>query len=75
MARRIESPREVLARNVRMRRAALRLSQEALATRAGLHRTYVGAIERAERNVGIDMVFALADALQCEPGELLKVDW
>ena len=56
---------------VRRRRAALGLSQEELADRAGLHRNYIGGIERGERNVGIKAVFALAAGLGCAPSDLL----
>jgi transcriptional regulator with XRE-family HTH domain len=46
------------------------LSQEDLAHRAGLHRTYVGSIERGERNLSIDNIYALADALECDVRDL-----
>jgi transcriptional regulator with XRE-family HTH domain len=64
--------REVLARNVRLVRNKLKLSQEQLAAEAGLHRTYIGSIERAERNVSIDNVEKLAHALNVHPYELLR---
>lgn len=48
------------------------LSQEDLAAVAGLHRTYVGAIERAERNVAIDNVERLASALGVDAVALLS---
>nr|WP_295218485.1 helix-turn-helix transcriptional regulator [uncultured Brevundimonas sp.] len=55
---------------MRRRRIALGLSQEELADRAGLHRNYIGGIERGERNVGIKAVFALAGGLECSACEL-----
>lgn len=64
--------RMTLADNVRARRKALGLSQEAFADRAGLHRTYVGAIERAERNVSLDNIDKLARALGTTPDALLR---
>lgn len=45
-------------------------SQEELAERAGLHRNYVGGIERGERNVGLDNIVRLAKALSVSPREL-----
>ena len=46
------------------------LSQEALAELAGIHRTYVGSVERGERNIALDNIWALADALGVSPAEL-----
>ena len=47
------------------------LSQEALADRLGVHRTYIGGVERGERNLTLQSVEQLADDLQVTPGELL----
>lgn len=47
------------------------LSQEDLAELAGLHRTYIGGIERGERNVALVNILRLAKALNVSPGELL----
>ncbi len=49
--------------NVRKLREAAGLSQEDLGDRAGLHRTYIGSIERGERNIGLENIHALAKAL------------
>lgn len=55
--------RELLARNLRLIRAQKGISQEKLADLAGLHRTYVGSVERGERNISIDNIEKLAKAL------------
>jgi transcriptional regulator with XRE-family HTH domain len=57
---------------VRARRTALGLSQEELAARADLHRTYVGDIERGRRNVSLNNIRKLAAALGCSPSDLLR---
>lgn len=63
--------RRIVADNVRRLRAERGISQEQLAAEAGLHRTYVGAVERAERNLSLDNVERLAQALRVEPQVLL----
>ncbi len=55
--------RETLARRVRLLRAARGWSQENLGDESGLHRNYIGHIERAELNAGIDNIAKIADAL------------
>ncbi len=57
---------------VRARRKELGLSQEALAGVSGLHRTYIGSLERGERNVSLLNVVRLAAALDLDPSELVK---
>ncbi len=51
-------------RDIRRMRRAAGLSQESLAARCDLHRNYVGSVERAERNIGVDNMQAIATALQ-----------
>lgn len=63
--------RRIVADNVRRLRVELGMSQEELAAEAGLHRTYVGAIERAERNLSLDNIERLALALRVQPPVLL----
>lgn len=64
--------RRVLAENLRRFRGNLGLSQEALADEARLHRTFVGAVERCERNISLDNIEKLAAALRVAPYELLR---
>ena len=64
--------RKKFGRAVRQRRLAVGLSQEELAQRAGLHRTYVGSVERGERNVSLENIVRLAAALGLDASLLLK---
>lgn len=66
--------RTTFACNLRRTREALGLSQEALAARAGVHRTYVGAVERHEVNISIDNMERLAAALGSNLPDLLRDD-
>jgi transcriptional regulator with XRE-family HTH domain len=63
--------RKTLAQNIRAYRLAKKLSQEDLADLCGLHRTYVGSVERSERNVTISSLEVLAKALGVSVPELL----
>ncbi len=63
---------EIFAAHVRMRRLALGLSQEQLAEKAGVHRTYVGMLERGEKNVTIYNIERIARALTVDPAALLS---
>lgn len=57
---------------VKGRRTSLGLSQEELAHLCDLHRTYIGSIERGERNVSLQNITAISKALKCNPSELLE---
>jgi transcriptional regulator with XRE-family HTH domain len=58
-------------RRVARLRRERNLSQEQLAERCGLHRTYVGGIERGERNLGLKNVAAIAKALRVTLSDLV----
>lgn len=59
-------------RNVQLARKKLGISQEELADKAGLYRTYVGMIERAERSISLQNAKKIADALNIELDNLLR---
>ena len=63
--------RQIFGENLRRHRHALGLSQEELAEKAGLHRTYIGSVERGERNVSIDNMERLALAVEATIKRLL----
>lgn len=62
---------QILAANIRAYRRSKNISQEELADYCGLHRTYVGSVERGERNVTLSTLETLATALGVSAPELL----
>jgi transcriptional regulator with XRE-family HTH domain len=63
---------KLLAKNIRKLRYDNNLSQEKLAELCGLHRTYVGSVERGERNVTLSSLEAFASAFKVKVIDLLK---
>ncbi len=57
---------KVFANNVKRYRTEKILSQEALAEKSGLHRTYICAVEREKRSIALDNVQKIADALEID---------
>jgi transcriptional regulator with XRE-family HTH domain len=57
---------------IREERLKRELSQEGLAAKAGVHRTYIGMIERAEKNITLENIQKLAKALDLNLSELLR---
>jgi transcriptional regulator with XRE-family HTH domain len=68
----ITPTRKQLAKKIRNLRERTGMSQEELGFAAGLHRTYIGSIERAEQNVSVDNIHKLAKALKVSVNELFK---
>lgn len=64
--------RTILAENICDYRRCKNLSQELLADKCGLHRTYIGSVERGERNVTLSTLEVLAEALGVSVPELLS---
>lgn len=62
----------IFAENLRYYRLEKNYSQEELAFKANLHRTYVSAIECKKRNISIENISKIADALEIEPYKLMK---
>ncbi|MBO7133502.1 MAG: helix-turn-helix transcriptional regulator [Bacteroidales bacterium] len=62
---------ELIANNIRKLRLARHLSQEKLAAEAGLHRTYIGMIERCEKNVTVVCLERIARALNVDIIDLI----
>lgn len=64
---------KVFGKNVRSLRIKNGLSQEELAELSGLHRTYVGSVERGERNISVINISKIARALNVAPSALLRI--
>lgn len=63
--------RDILAENLRSYRARNRLSQDELAHLCGIHRTYIGSVERGERNVTLATLELMAKSMDISVVKLL----
>ncbi|MDK2941657.1 MAG: hypothetical protein PWP56_1170 [Acetobacterium sp.] len=61
---------KIFAVNIKKYRKTMGLSQEAFSEKAGLHRTYISAVEREKRSISLDNVQKIADALEIETYKL-----
>jgi len=64
----------LVGRNIKKYRALCGLSQEKLGELSGLHRTYIGAVERGEKNISIKNLYRIAEALNVPIYQLLTFD-
>lgn len=65
---------EKFGARVRQERLKQGLSQEGLAEKAGVHRTYIGMIERAEKNITLINIEKIANALEIPLHKLMRLD-
>ena len=63
--------RQRLGRAIRRLRSKAGYSQESFADACGLHRTYMGSVERGERNISLDNIERIATTLRLKAGDLL----
>lgn len=61
----------LLGQNIKKHRLEKKISQERLAYICSLHRTYIGSVERGERNIGLENIVSISRALEITPSELL----
>lgn len=64
--------RQILSTNIKKYRLKQNMSQEDLAFKCDLHRTYISDVERCNRNISIDNIAKIASALHVSPADLLK---
>ncbi|AYR26955.1 MULTISPECIES: helix-turn-helix domain-containing protein [Herbaspirillum] len=67
----LSNPESALGEIIRRERAARSMSQEQLAFESDLHRTYIGSVERGERNISLRNIVAIAKALHVSASYLL----
>jgi len=72
MSRARRTAESIFGEHLRDLRASAGLSQEALAEKAGLHRNYIGHIERGEKTASLDVLVRLAAAFELSLPELLE---
>ncbi len=62
--------KKIFGKNLRVLRESKNISQEKLAELCGLHRTYIGSVERGERNVSLENIAKIAQALRVQISDL-----
>lgn len=67
-----KEPLEILGQQIREARKTLGWTQEQLADNAGIDRSYVGGVERGERNLTFNVLCQICEALRCDVASLSK---
>jgi transcriptional regulator with XRE-family HTH domain len=68
----MKTPKTHLGENIKKLRLEKKFSQEELADICSLHRTYIGSVERGERNVSLENIVSISKALGVTPSILLQ---
>jgi transcriptional regulator with XRE-family HTH domain len=69
----VDKKLEKFGKHIRYLRLSQKMTQEVLAEQAGLHPTYIGGIERGERNLGLANILKISSALNVCPSALLSI--
>jgi len=64
--------KKIFGKTIRLIRESRNMTQEKLADLCGLHRTYIGSVERGERNISLENIQKIANALQIKIVDLFK---
>ena len=64
--------KKIFGKNIRLIRESRNMTQEKLSDICGLHRTYIGSVERGERNISLENIQKITDALQVKIIDLFK---
>ncbi len=63
--------RREFGQKVRALRSKIGITQESLAEKSHLHPNYIGSVERGERNISLENIIKIAEALDCNPKDLM----
>ncbi|MDP3297657.1 MAG: helix-turn-helix transcriptional regulator [Thermodesulfovibrionia bacterium] len=64
--------KKIFGKNIRLIRESMNMTQEKLSDLCGLHRTYIGSVERGERNISLENISKIARALNVKISDLFN---
>lgn len=68
----MNNPKKIIGQNIRELRQERNWTQEQLAERCSIHRTYIGSVERGERNICLENILRIARAFDVSPKDLFE---